>query len=544
MSSENLIEFDNVSMMVAICSPWTSAHSQGVVFLSAGRYNPEPFEANPVPDESMRGTTMLNRRRLLRTTFLASLAPWVGACGAPRVEGPERLVITPGLQQADVATRLPTTTRPPNSEVNVLVVGVGAAGIAAARALQQEGLRVLLLEGRERIGGRVWTSDAWPDVPLDLGASWIQGSEGNPLSALTREFGIETVASDLTNQLAYDAAGNQLSDDEQDELESLYGEALAALEELRESLDEEETSDLSLQAALDEVLPGLGLDSEEEQALLAVFTAAVEHEYAADLAELSFWHWDDGGGFPGEDRIFPGGYSQLLTSLAAGLDVRLGHVVQRIAYDAQGVTISTNQGDFRAQQALVTLPLGVLKQGVVEFVPPLPAAKRAAIQGLGMGLLDKVYLRFPERFWPAEPDLLVVLPEQHGAWVEIVNGAKWTGAPILLGFNAGSYARQLEARTDQLIVADMMQTLQVLYGDNIPDPDAWQITRWAADPFAQGAYSYLAPGSSTATREALAAPVAGRLFFAGEATSSNYPATVHGAFLSGEREAARILRQR
>jgi len=203
--------------------------------------------------------------------------------------------------------------------------------------------------------------------------------------------------------------------------------------------------------------------------------------------------------------------------------------------------VKTDQGNFNANQVVITLPLGVLQKGNVTFSPALPAAKQAAITDLDMGLLDKLYLRFPAIFWPTEPEILNFLGNGNGEWAEWLNIAHYTDKPVLLGFNASRIARQMETRTDAETVASAMQILRTVYGPQIPDPDSFRLTRWAQDPFALGSYSYLPPGTEPQIMDTLAAPVADRLFFAGEATYSDHPSTVHGAYLSGLREAEAIL---
>ena len=159
-----------------------------------------------------------------------------------------------------------------------------------------------------------------------------------------------------------------------------------------------------------------------------------------------------------------------------------------------------------------------------------------------MGVLNKCYLRFPEVFWPEEYDWLEYIPEQHGQWVEWVSFARPTGKPILLGFNAADMGRAIEAWDDRTIVESAMATLKTIFGPKIPQPEAWQITRWQADPFACGSYSFNALGATPAMREQLAQSVADRLFFAGEATSREYFGTVHGAYLSGIKAAEAVLK--
>ena len=284
----------------------------------------------------------------------------------------------------------------------------------------------------------------------------------------------------------------------------------------------------------------------DPQALNYLINVTVEHEYAADVAELSLFHWDEGDEFDGEDVLFPGGYDQLVTRLAAGLTIHTGQPVERIQYDASGVTVQTAGRSYSADCAVVTLPLGVLQhalqQGDLVFDPPLPAAKQAAIGRLGMGLLDKCYLRFPDAFWDQQDGafhLLNVISAQKGRWEESLNIFQYTQAPILLCFNAATYARTLESQSDDAVVAGALQPLRAIYGGDIPTPDAL-ITRWAEDPYARGSYSYLPVGAAPEDRDTLAAPVGGRLFFAGEATNRQYPATVHGAWLSGLRAAAEV----
>lgn len=426
------------------------------------------------------------------------------------------------------------------ARTEVVVIGAGVAGLAAARTLQELDYDVLILEARERLGGRVWSRPAWHDLTLDLGASWIHGDRGNPLTALTRQYGIKSVVSDYDSITVYDSAGRAIKDGALERLEARFETLLETLEALRERMDERDADDISLQAGFEKALAqDKVLDERERQALHYVLASQIEHEYGADAAEMSLYYWDEGEEFGGHHRLFPAGYGQLVEALAEGLDIRLRHAVQRVSYDKRGVTVETTQGPFKAQCALVTLPLGVLKRGSVHFDPPLPARKQKAIERIGMGLLNKVYLRFPHVFWD-ESEWIGHIAHGQGTVAEFVNMDYYLGQPILLGFIAGSKARQLEGRPDKEIVAEMMAVLQRCYGQAIPAPTDWLITRWGTDPFAGGAYSFLATHAKEGDRQALAEPVQGRLFFAGEATSMAYPATVHGALLSGE-QAARHL---
>ncbi len=341
----------------------------------------------------------------------------------------------------------------------VVVVGAGMSGLAAGRVLRDEGYDVIVVEGRDRLGGRIWT-DRRLGPPLDLGASWIQGTVDNPVAELADTWGIATVATDFDNIAIYDADGRELSGEEQDAVEELLEEVLDEATAWAEAQDD----DMPLGRAIDEALQERTLSATDARRLDFAANTTIEHEYAADATELSAWWWDDGDQLDGDDVLFPGGYGQVVDRLAEGLDVRFGHVVERVAWGEDGVTVITDRGPIEADCAVITVPLGVLQAGRPDFDPPLPAAKRAAVERLGMGLLDKVYLRFPEVFWDADVDVLGYVSADRGEWGAFVDLAGVTGEAILLCFNAGTFARRLEQETDEQIVARAMRVLRTVYG--------------------------------------------------------------------------------
>lgn len=414
----------------------------------------------------------------------------------------------------------------------VIVLGAGVAGLSAAQTLQRWGYEVIVLEARDRIGGRVYTSGHWADAPMDMGASWIHGVRNNPITKIANENDIQTVPTDYENHWIYHADGRELSNQEYEAVEAY----VAYLREYAETLDE----DVSVQRVVDDILAEEDLDVEEVRLIRYALNAVIEHEFAADLDELSLYGVDAGKAFGGGDALFPQGYGQIVDVLAQGLDIRVGETVQQARYDDNSVTITTNTGTFTGDRAVCTLPLGVLQSGQIRFSPALSADKQAAIRDLGMGLLNKVYLRFPSVFWDREPEMLGYVAERSGEWAEWLNFVPYVEKPILLGFNAGRFGRAIEAWSNEKIVGDAMRVLRSIYGANIPNPDDYQITRWATDPYALGSYSFRRPGVTDNTIRNLAASVNNRLFFAGEATSIDYPSTVHGAYLSGVRAAEEI----
>lgn len=427
-------------------------------------------------------------------------------------------------------------TDPLSTSASVLVLGAGIAGLAAARALTEQGRSVIILEARNRVGGRMWT-DSSLGVPLDLGASWIHGVNGNPITKLAKQFGVKTVPTDDENSIMFNADGSEYSDVEWEETESLFEEIYEEV-----ALMQEETeSDTSLQDAFDAVLSEYDLSDEQMRRLNYYAYLGTSLEYGADMNDLSLWEWDQDEEFGGEEVIFPGGYNQITNGLAKGLDIRLETVVKTIRYGDDGVVVETTAGDFVADQAVVTFPLGVLKQASVKFEPPLPESKQLAIQKLAMGVLNKVYLRFPEVFWDENVETISYLGDVLGEWSDWLSFVPFTGEPVLMAFHGGDKGFALENLSDDVIVAGAMKTLQVMFGESVPEPIGILITRWGKDPFALGAYSHIPPFASGEDYDALFEPVDDKLYFAGEATSREYPSTVHGAYLSGLAAAREML---
>ncbi|NEO84615.1 MAG: FAD-dependent oxidoreductase [Spirulina sp. SIO3F2] len=416
----------------------------------------------------------------------------------------------------------------------IVIVGAGIAGLAAAWDLQEAGHRVILLEGRDRVGGRLWTSRRWA-TPMDLGASWIHGERGNPLTALADAIDAPRVATDSTDYPLYGVTGERLSDQVWDAVNAWEAEVIRAVRATYSG------ADVSLATAIANEIDLDALTTSEWQLLNFAVNALIEQDAATDAEDLSAHHLDGGQEFGGDDVLFPQGYDVLATYLAEGLEIRLNQPVSQITYTEEGVSLTTPSGIVEGDRAIVTLPIGVLKRGDVVFEPPLPEAKQNAIAVLNAGVLNKVYLQFPEVFWPESPDWLSYVSETRGEFSTWLNLYRPTGQPILAAFNVGDFARQLEALTDAQIVDRAMQTLRRIAGPSTPEPIAAQITRWASDPFARCSYSSPGVGMTETTRADLAAPVGDRLLFAGEATNGDYPATVHGALLSGRREAERIL---
>jgi monoamine oxidase len=299
--------------------------------------------------------------------------------------------------------------------------------------------------------------------------------------------------------------------------------------------------DTSLRQIADTMITQLRAVPDASRFINFFLNVEIEHDYSGSASSLSTNWYDSDEEFSGNDVLLEKGFATLTDFMAKGLTIELNQIVKQIDWSQPAVRVITERGEFTADQVIVTIPLGVLQAKSVAFTPALPAIKQNAIDKLGMGVLNKCYLRFPTTFWPIDLDWIDYIPENHGQWAEWVSFRRAMNQPVLIGFNAADYGKQIEALPDTEIVASAMTTLRTMFGENIPNPVDYQITRWASDPYARGSYSFNAVGSVPLMRVELARSVNNRLFFAGEASEQNYFGTAHGAYLSGLRAAGEVL---
>jgi len=412
----------------------------------------------------------------------------------------------------------------------VVVIGAGLAGLAVARQLQDAGRPVVVLEARDRLGGRVHTSRLWPQWPMDLGASWIHGLKGNPLTGLAREAQARWVETSYDSSLSLDAKGNAVSRDVSS-ADRMLDRALRAAER--------RDKDQSVMAALEALPAWQSAAPVLRQSVHHHINATLEQEYGGAADELSAWHGSDSEEYAGADALFPGGFDQLVVRAARGLDVRLS---TRVVALAPGRVTLADRREIRASAVVVTVPLGVLRAGGLHFAEALHPARVQAIETLRMGLLNKCWLRFERVHWPSDVDWIEWQGPQAGRWSQWVSLASRLKAPVLLAFHAAHEARQLEALDDKDTVARAHEALRGMFGSRFPAPQAAQITRWGRDPLSQGSYSFNAVGSSGQMRQALGgSDWGGALWFAGEATEPGHFGTAHGAWMSGLRVGRALL---
>ena len=421
--------------------------------------------------------------------------------------------------------------------MKVLVIGAGIAGLSAAHHLKQAGINAIVLDGRDRIGGRVWTSRDFADIPVEFGAELIhgRGAEVNTWQWVKR-LGLRTWH------------WNKL-DDSMIRLEDGRWMTMAEARAASPALDVTRSWDLGAapepraDESLENYLRHIGFTDEQLRYVARSFANAEGESmrYLNAKAHTQLMH-DDGDATPEEDysdhRILDG-YDSYYGALAEGLDIRLNTVVKAIQWSGE-VTAATAEGDtFTADRAIITLPLGVLQAGAVQFDPPLPQTKLDAIAGLRMGPVMKLIYRF------AEP----ILDPAIGAIYARGNPPMWwspslgrdAGAVVWTGFVTGDYARELHALGEAAALETALNTLRAEVNQPDLQPLHARWVNWIGDPFSLGGYSACPPGQYDA-REKLAKPTP-PLFWAGEASAPHHlTAMVHGAYFTGQRAADEVIK--
>lgn len=410
-----------------------------------------------------------------------------------------------------------------SAPLDVLVIGAGGAGLTAAKELRTAGFRTLVLEARDRIGGRAFT-DTSLGVPWDRGCSWLHASDVNPWVAYARGNGFE-LQEDRYPSHVYDGARR------------MGGAETAGLRAVDERI-ERELADAGRR----------GLDIPAEAALTQATLADPWYPMAA--AGMTAWEGIEPANFStldqyqfverGADLLIPRGYGALLAHYARDVEVRLRTPVTRIRWDARRVTADTPAGSIGARLAVVALPSAVIAAGAVIFSPHLPAEVLQAHHDLPLGLMNKVALRFKRNVFPSQRSELLRLRREDGRGMSYLT--RLWDSQVCVAHSAGRLAHELEAAGEAGAIDHALAELTTMLGGDLRRHfDRGAATGWAAEPYSRGSYSHCLPGRYGA-RALLTRPVGGRLVFAGEHTEQSAYGTLHGAHLSGLRAAATARR--
>ncbi|MGF7218156.1 monoamine oxidase [Spirosoma lacussanchae] len=413
-------------------------------------------------------------------------------------------------------------------EKAVIVVGAGISGLAAAKTLKEQGFNVIILEAQHRIGGRLRT-DRTLGVEFDEGAGWIHGVNGNPITTLARQAGMNSVETPDDSRKSYDKGGRLRS-------AAVYDKAEEELYTILASMKTNGSINESFQTVFTTKYP----DKANDRLWKFLLSTYVTFD-TGDLNKLSSLLYDEGEEFSGAEKIALNGYDTIAEYLAKGLSVQLNQRVSAVNYSKNKVQVTHNGIISEADYVIVTVPLGVLKANTIQFTPNLPMAKQNAIQKVGMNCVNKFLLIWNTAFWD-DVQYISYTPEISDRFTYFLNVKKFRPAVnALMTFAYAEYGRQTEVLSDAEIIHEIMLHLKDIYGNAIPNPVSMLRTKWYTNENAHGAYSYTAVGTEMQHFDDLAEEINDTLFFAGEHTEVDYFSTVHGAYLSGIREANKII---
>lgn len=425
---------------------------------------------------------------------------------------------------------------------DTVVVGAGVAGLMAASLLARSGQRVVVLEARDRVGGRVWTDRA-DGQAMDRGASWIHGIDYSPVAAAaaaigmpTQEFTIGSFQPDGRPITYFDPEAERLSDVAAHQFADDIRAADAAMEDLIRS----STPDATYSEVTEAALATQSWEDERADRVREFFRHRTEEQLGAWIEDLAA-HGLDNDLIDGDEVVFPDGYDRLPEHLAKGLDLRLEHIVSHVRWAAEGVTVTADGGTFSADYAVVTVPLSILQSDDFVIEPPLPEPLAGALDRLEMNAFEKVFLSFQTKFWDDGVYAIRQLGRGGEWWHSWYDLSALHGTPTLLTFAAGPAAKAVRGWDDAQVAESVLIQLRRLYGERVQQPTEVHVTAWQDDPFARGSFAYMKVGATTDDHDDLATPVGGVLHIAGEATWTDDPATVTAAMCSGHRAAVNIL---
>lgn len=415
---------------------------------------------------------------------------------------------------AGVATLGATLRSRASADVEVAVVGAGAAGLAAARELRKAGRSFVVLEARSRIGGRAYT-DATLGAPFDAGAQYIHWAERNPWKAIADELAVPLAEDSASDPPLVYANGARIGEEETTRRRAGFGRIWSVLERVA-------ARDLSFADAVRDAAPEV----------IAAAAGVTQFSLGEEPERVSLADYDQL--WIGDDFLVPSGYGALVARYGADVPVRLATPVTEIRWDGPVVELATAQGAVRAGAAIVTVPVGVVKSGAIRFIPELPAETQDALDGLGMGAYTKIALKVDRaKVGALEATDYIELLESGGISFEF-----WPfGGDLMVAILGGDHARRLCEAGERAAIDFATERLASMLGGRMRDAVlGGRLAAWWTDPYARGSYSIARPGRAQA-REALRAPVGGKLFFAGEATAGGGAMTVGGATLEGVRVA-------
>ena len=414
---------------------------------------------------------------------------------------------------------------------NVIVIGAGISGLAAASTLKQQGANVIILEAKNYIGGRIKTNRSLGS-PFEYGAGWIHGpSKENPIRNLADRSKSSLFVTDDDSCELLNLSGNDINEKVWDEIEEIWEEIIY------DEIDSD--TEGSILDAINEYDSNIWSDPN----IRWVFSAWTEFDYGGPVHEISAGLIKEMSGFPTADVIFKDGYDKIINLLAKNLQIQTDTIVKSVNYSStNNITVSTTSKNYECDYVICSVPLGVLKFNSIEFNPALPEYKQDSIENVGFGTVTKLALKFTDQFWDSDVQYYYTVAKETGRWPVWMNYRTFSKEKILMGLCMGEYAKKADLMSTEELIEDGLKVLKNVWEDDVGEVQNVLRTSWLNDPFTKGAYSFPRVDNSEEDFENLAEPIDNKLFFCGEHTDLEYLATTHGALFTGIRAAKEVIK--
>lgn len=420
---------------------------------------------------------------------------------------------------------------------DVIVVGAGVAGLTAASQLNTAGLDVVVLEARDRIGGRTHTQTLG-DATVDMGAAWLHDPLHNPLSPYLDSLGIPVQSDGMwgSGMRAFSKEGWLASEQTSTLVAALYNFDPEATRLVQQATSDRYSDAISWY--VDTQLAPNASPTMIAAFLSRVVGAGITGDDPSDISLQGMAAYE--GEESGHNSVVVGGYRKLVDRLAQNLNVRLSTPVSQVDHSDARVTVSAGDHALEARWAVLTTPLGVLKSGGIRFDPAMPPRHSEALSRLKAKSLEKVVFTFDDRFWSEDLSQIAVVDDETGfVWVHDVSAH--AGAPTLVGLYNPTVATT--DVTPESAPRAFSSLLTGMFGP-VPEPRHMATTDWASDPYSLGSYSFIPVGGSARDMATLAEPIGPRMLLAGEHTLPRFYGTVQAAWLSGRRAADAVVNGR
>lgn len=438
-----------------------------------------------------------------------------------------------------------------SKKTKIIIIGSGCAGLTANYKLDNlsKDFEILILEASNEVGGRAKTINLG-GVPVDIGCCWLEGHIKNPITELAMKLDYKLTYGFPGNGQRFDFDGSKIDHTTIKNVNQVYSYLMDNLE------DTKLLEDICIHDLFKKLISNSICDlSDKEKRFLNFYISSIEQYEGASICELSVNNYDANVEFPGDHKFVRGGYGNLIKELSKNANICFNSFVTKVDYnDNNNINVTfnlknlTNNGEVIEKEfnldckyCICTASLGVLQSGKIKFSPTL-GDKQKLIDKLGMGLMNKIVVKFKKSFWDPSVGVFNYIGEEKGEFRFIINyNLHYPGSNILICLTTADFAKKLEKLNDQEVLNLFFNRLKIMFKIEDIEYEDYFITKWGTNEFTLGSYSFMKVNCSLDDFSDFSIPIQERLFFAGEHTTVHF-SHLHSAYISGEKVAEQIVK--